>query len=369
MADDPDFRVLFEAVPGLYLVLTPQFKIVAASNAYLDATMTTRTQVLGRHMFEVFPDNPGDKAATGVRNLGASLQRVLQNKRSDSMAVQKYDLRRPPPHDQEFEERYWSPVNSAVLDDNGDVRYLIHRVEDVTDYVHLKQTSAFRQTVLESEIHLRNRDLQSANEQLRASLRDKETLLAEVHHRVKNNLQTISSLLSLQADAAGSPAVQDALRQAQDRVRAIADIHELLYQSPNGAHVEVRPLLERVARTLHELHGADRSAIRLIVGIDDVKLDLYYAVPLALIVNELVLNSLKHAFPKSRPGTVHLEFTQAPALFRLLVEDDGVGQSEPGVGSSGLGLQLVELLVEQLGGEILVESSNGRRTAVTFRRE
>ena len=369
MADDPDFRVLFETVPGLYLVLTPHFEIVAASNAYLEATMTTRTQVLGRHLFEVFPDNPSDKTATGVRNLGASLQRVLQNKRTDSMSVQKYDVRRPSPHEQEFEERYWSPVNSAVLDKNGDVQYLIHRVEDVTDYVHLKQNSALRQTVLESEIHLRNRDLQYVNEQLRASLRDKDTLLAEVHHRVKNNLQTISSLLSLQAEAAGSPSVHDALRQAQDRVRAIAEIHELLYQTPNGAHVEVRTLLERVARTLHELHGDHRSGIRLMVQIDDVKIDLHYAVPLAIIVNELVLNSLKHAFPKFRQGTVHLKFAQEPALFRLVVEDDGVGNSEPAVGSSGLGLQLVELLVEQLGGEIFMESSNGRRTVVTFRRE
>src|SRR5579872_1218891 len=106
----PDFRVLFESAPGLYLVLTPEFEIVAASDAYLHATMTERQQILGRNIFEVFPDNPDDADATGVRNLKASLMRALDTQRSDAMAVQKYDIRRPEP-DGGFEERFWSPVN------------------------------------------------------------------------------------------------------------------------------------------------------------------------------------------------------------------------------------------------------------------
>src|SRR5919108_4963325 len=91
----PDFRALFESAPGLYLVLTPDLKIVAVSDAYLRATMTKREAILGRGLFEVFPDNPDDPAATGVRNLSASLQKVIKNRVSDTMAVQKYDIRRP----------------------------------------------------------------------------------------------------------------------------------------------------------------------------------------------------------------------------------------------------------------------------------
>jgi PAS domain-containing protein len=91
----PDFRALFESAPGLYLVLTPDFRIVAVSDAYLRATMTTREEILGRSLFEVFPDNPEDPAATGVRNLSASLHRVLRGGAADAMAVQKYDIRRP----------------------------------------------------------------------------------------------------------------------------------------------------------------------------------------------------------------------------------------------------------------------------------
>src|ERR671923_543721 len=91
----PDFRALFESAPGLYLVLDPALRIVAASDAYLRATMTVREEILGRGIFEVFPDNPDDPAATGVRNLRASLERVLRDRVLDTMAVQKYDVRRP----------------------------------------------------------------------------------------------------------------------------------------------------------------------------------------------------------------------------------------------------------------------------------
>jgi PAS domain-containing protein len=101
----PDFRSLFESAPGLYLVLAPDFMIVAASDAYLRATMTRREEILGRVLFEVFPDNPDDPDATGVSNLRDSLERVLQNRVADVMAVQKYDIRRPDSEGGGFEER------------------------------------------------------------------------------------------------------------------------------------------------------------------------------------------------------------------------------------------------------------------------
>ena len=93
--ESPDFRAIFEAAPGLYLILTPDFKIVAASDAYLQATLTRREGTIGRGLFEVFPDNPEEHGATGVSNLRASLDRVLRFKRPDAMAIQKYDVRRP----------------------------------------------------------------------------------------------------------------------------------------------------------------------------------------------------------------------------------------------------------------------------------
>jgi len=136
-----DFRLLFEATPIPYLVLTPDFTMVAANEARLRATMTTREQILGRNLFEAFPDNPADPDATGVANLRASLMRVLQNRHPDAMPIQKYDIPKDGAADGEFEVRYWKPLNAPVLNAAGDVIFIIHTVEDVTEQL-LKQQAA-----------------------------------------------------------------------------------------------------------------------------------------------------------------------------------------------------------------------------------
>jgi two-component system cell cycle sensor histidine kinase/response regulator CckA len=146
---DPDFRTLFEAAPGLYLVLTPALEIVAVSDAYARATMTRREDILGRGLFDVFPDNPDDPTATGTANLRGSLDRVLRNRTADAMALQKYDIRRPEAEGGGFEERYWSPLNSPVLGPSGEVDYIIHEVEDVTEFVRLQQQGAAERKVAE----------------------------------------------------------------------------------------------------------------------------------------------------------------------------------------------------------------------------
>jgi len=132
-----NFRLLFESAPGLFLVLLPDLTIAAASDAYLQATLTRREKIVGRHLFDVFPDNPNDLNADGVANLRSSLERVLVQRAPDAMAMQKYDV---PRHDGSgFEERYWSPSNFPVCDADGNVRYIMHRVEDITAYVLIKK--------------------------------------------------------------------------------------------------------------------------------------------------------------------------------------------------------------------------------------
>ncbi|HEX2752081.1 MAG TPA: ATP-binding protein [Alphaproteobacteria bacterium] len=130
-----EYRALFQALPGLYLVLDPELVIIAVSDAYLKATMTEREKIIGRHLFDVFPDNPNDPSATGVQNLRASLQRVLKNRVADRMAIQKYDIQRPESEGGGFVERYWSPLNSPLLDDRGDIVCIVHQAEDVTERV------------------------------------------------------------------------------------------------------------------------------------------------------------------------------------------------------------------------------------------
>lgn len=176
----PDFKVLFESAPDAYLVLTPEFVIVAASNGYLRSTMTVREQIVGQHLFQVFPDNPSDTSATGVSNLRVSLERVLRDKTPDAMAVQKYDIRQPESQGGGFEERYWSPINSPVLDTGGDVLYIIHRVEDVTEFLRLKKAGSEQTRLtdelrnqaeeMEAEIYRRAQHIQAVNGQLRKEL-------------------------------------------------------------------------------------------------------------------------------------------------------------------------------------------------------
>ncbi|MFF4685589.1 PP2C family protein-serine/threonine phosphatase [Streptomyces sp. NPDC001307] len=189
MASRVDHTALFAATPSPYLVLGPDLVIVDVNRAYLAATGRTREDLLGRHIFAAFPDNPADPEADGVRNLGASLHRVLATRRPDTMALQKYDIPvmgRPGV----FEERWWSPVNTPVVGPDGQVAYIIHRVEDVTSFVkahraahpaagirvgeRLDETQA-----LEAELYARARELQRLNEELRqAHTREREVAVA-----------------------------------------------------------------------------------------------------------------------------------------------------------------------------------------------
>ncbi len=165
ISSGPDFRALLHAVPGLYLILTPELIIVEASDAYLRATMTQRDDIIGKGLFQVFPDNPQDPDATGVSNLRASLERMLRFRRPDAMSVQKYDVRRP---DGSFEERYWSPLNSPMLSQDGEVAWIIHRVDDVTEIVRLKREEIARDTFVREQQVIIDQ-LRTANEELARS--------------------------------------------------------------------------------------------------------------------------------------------------------------------------------------------------------
>ncbi|MCE3294955.1 MAG: domain S-box protein [Crocinitomicaceae bacterium] len=207
--DNPsiDFKQLFEATPGLYLILSPNLHIIAVNDSYNKATMTRREEILGRHLFDVFPDNPDDQSADGVSNLQSSLNYVLKHKKPHTMAVQKYDIRRP---DGSFEVRYWSPLNTPLLDNNGEVSCIIHRVEDVTEFIsmqeeHLKSkkiTTGLQHKLgeMETEIIARSREIQNIN----AELENKLQLLKEneekfqIAFRASPAGMTISKMSNLQ---------------------------------------------------------------------------------------------------------------------------------------------------------------------------
>jgi serine phosphatase RsbU (regulator of sigma subunit) len=183
-AADPDYAALFAATPSPYLVLGPDLVIAEVNRAYLEATGRTRNELLGQYLFDAFPDNPADPSADGVRNLSASLHRVLRTREPDIMGLQKYDI---PINGRSgaFEERWWSPINTPILAQTGEVRWIIHRVEDVTAFIqthaddHLSPGSQLTEReALEAELYARARELQRLNEELRlAHMRERQVAL------------------------------------------------------------------------------------------------------------------------------------------------------------------------------------------------
>jgi PAS domain S-box-containing protein len=194
-----------------------------------------------------------------------------------------------------------------------------------------------------------------------ASLKEKEILLKEIHHRVKNNLQIIASLLSLQSRYITDENVLNALKESQNRVKAMALVHERLYRSENPSEVALSDYLRYLIDNLFRFYGANPQKVRMTFDAGDVKVDINKAIPIGLIINELVSNSLKHAFPEGKPGELSITVISDGEAIVMIVRDTG-----PGIpadfdwrNTKSLGLQLVISLVEQLNGTIELERAGG----------
>jgi PAS domain S-box-containing protein len=202
---------------------------------------------------------------------------------------------------------------------------------------------------------------------IHASLKEKEMLLKEIHHRVKNNLQVISSLLNLQSNSIESKETRELLRESQNRVRSMALIHEKLYQSESLAQVQFAEYLRNLTRDLFRSYSAGGVGLKL--QAEDIPLDVDTAIPCGLIINELVSNALKYAFPAGRTGDLHISFLKiSRERCALTVTDNGVGLP-PEVDVKNpktLGLQLVNMLVNQLHGTLDVVTDGGTTFMVTF---
>lgn len=211
----PDFRALFEAAPGCYLVLDPQLHIAAVSDAYLLATMTERSEIVGRHLFEIFPDNPDDPSADGVAKLGASLAQVARDRIANTMDIQHYDIRRPRNQGGGFEVRYWSPVNSPLLDSAGELIYIIHCVEDVTD-----------QVVAETELATAriNQEVLTERDRIGRELNNSVIL------RISANSMVLASAVKRSTDADVTAKIQEVI---DDLDATIKEIRSTIFPSPS----------------------------------------------------------------------------------------------------------------------------------------
>lgn len=206
--------------------------------------------------------------------------------------------------------------------------------------------------------------------QLRASLQEKEVLLKEVHHRVKNNLQVVASLLDMQADTIEDRSIRALFEDSQQRIQSIALVHESLYQAGDVvAHVRAADYLPRLSQQLFEAYRAPGDRLTLRVHAEPVWLPVAAAIPCGLLVTELVTNSFKHAFPNGRVGEIHMTLRQdLPGSCVLSVGDTGIGlpKSLDVRATESLGWQLVRLLTEQLRGTIALDSHGGTTVTITF---
>jgi two-component sensor histidine kinase len=209
-----------------------------------------------------------------------------------------------------------------------------------------------------------------AEEQVAASLREKEVLLKEIHHRVKNNLQIISSLLSLQADHIDDPLALAKFRESQERINSIALLHESLYRSADFARIDIAHYIQRLATNLSDTYCSTcESRVKVNVQVSHLLLDLGTAMPCGLIITELLTNSIKYAFPEGQEGEVYVRLdSDADGAIALTIGDTGVGLPPDTVlgQTDSLGLQLVDTLVKQLKGTIVISRELGTQFHITF---
>jgi two-component sensor histidine kinase len=211
--------------------------------------------------------------------------------------------------------------------------------------------------------------LRRSSERIRASLAEKEVLLKEVHHRVKNNIQVIASLLKLQSAHIRDPQAVEMFNDSRNRVQSMALVHEKLYRSDDLARIDFGEYVEGLAKLLLRSYRSRANPIALDTQIENMPLGIDVAVPLGLILNELISNSLKYAFPDETAGTIRVELHHPGAnRHELTVADDGVGlPNRLDVLKTGtLGMQLVRTLVQQIGGTLQVRSDAGTEFRISF---
>ena len=205
--------------------------------------------------------------------------------------------------------------------------------------------------------------------QLEIKNKENELLLKEIHHRVKNNLQTISSLLSLQSESISDKSAFDAIQESKNRVTSMALLHQKLYQGKNLAAIEMRDYFETIGKAIIDSFGEKAENVSLEIDMSEIELDVDTAVPIGLITNELITNSIKHAFPNKRKGQIIITLTQEKnGLLKLNITDDGQATTNESVApkEKGFGTLLIQLLTTQLGGKLEKSTQAGTSTIIQF---
>jgi PAS domain S-box-containing protein len=260
-------------------------------------------------------------------------------------------------------------IASLVPDDSGNPKYFLANIYDISQRKKMEEELQKAHAKLEERVLERTAQLEKANQTLQSSLKEKEVLIKEIHHRVKNNLQIISSLLNMQTGLVKDKESYDLFQESQDRIKSIAFVHEKLYLSEDLANIDYTEYIKKLTDHLLRSYGTKPGRIKVEIISKEIFLDVNTAVPCSLIINELISNALKHAFSRGGEGMIRIEMKKdAENRYHLTVHDNGSGFPEEVDYRrvSSLGLQLVNTLVEQLRGKISLEKKAGTTFSIVF---
>ncbi len=324
--------------------------------------------------------NPGMEAITGIKkeqSLGNSAFEVMpflleigedkyyyETLKGNYVIAKDRWFNIPENNKEGYFEAYYSPIidsskniigGIAIVRESTERKYAVEALERTKDELEkrvIERTAALSR--VNEDLRKEITERKKAQEQINSSLQEKVVLLREIHHRVKNNLQVISSLLNLQSNYIEDKKSLEIFRESQTRVRSMALIHEKLYQSKDLNKIEFAEYIHSLTKDLFSSYNVDSEKIQLRTNLEGIYLEIDTAILCGLIINELISNSLKHAFPNGKGGIVELSLINKNNLYQLILKDNGVG-FPPDVdfrNTESLGLQLVTTLTDQLGGKI-----------------
>ena len=324
------YRTLFDKDPDYNLLIDVDGVIVEINKALTNLLGLSKNDLVGKNFTELGKMEPGY-----ISFILGKLSLLL-----DGNVIEPFEIRFKDKND----DIHWGLMHITPILDNGKITHVLVIATDITG-----------QKIAENEI--------------KTSLMEKKTLLREIHHRVNNNMQIISSLLNLQKEYVREDETRDVLQDSQSRVKSMAMVHEKLYLSGDLSHINFKQYTEKLVSDIFYTYESQMDRIRPIFNLERAELNMETAIPLGLVINELVANSLKFAFPNKEKGSITVEMKTKNDEYTLIVADDGIGfpADIDFKKTDSLGLQLVNNLVNQLDGEITLDRSHGTKYKIIFK--
>jgi signal transduction histidine kinase len=377
--ESADFKKLFEQSPGLYLILSTDLHIVAATDNYLAATLTKRDVITGMYLFDVFPDNPADPETRAVDTMSASIKRVFDTKNADSFSIQRHDVRSETPDGTIFVEKYWRPTNIPLFNEQGEIKYILHTVDDVTEFVKLQKKGE-----LDYDRHVKH--LEAVNEKLLHANQELEQLVYAASHDLQEPLRTVMNYITLLNEDYLAQLDETADRYLHNIERSTGKmqnlIKDLLDYSRIGRMLVVDEIntIKVVEEVISELQASiDESGalIKLnnlpVIRGDEVK------------IRQLFLNLLSNAIKfRNKDVTPEIMITckDEGSAFHFTISDNGIGIEEKFITKlfvifqrlhtdkeykgTGIGLAICKKIVLLHHGKIWIDSIPGVGTSFHF---